>query len=162
MEQYLEFASTHPVVMAGLVGSFLLLVFSELKRKSTALIAVDATSAVKLINNDAIVIDLRSADAYGRGHITNAKSVPFDELPAKVESLVQYKDRPLLAVCDAGMTSTRAVKQLREAGFESAYGLKGGMAAWTQDGLPVVTGKKTKSGQKSGKGRKKRKQDGGA
>jgi rhodanese-related sulfurtransferase len=159
MEQYLEFATTHPVVMAGLVGSFLLLVFSELRRKSTDLVAVDASAAVKLINNDALVIDLRSADAHGRGHIVNAKSVPFDELPAKLDGLVQYKDRPLLAVCDAGVTSTRAVKQLREAGFESAYGLKGGMAAWTQDGLPVVTGKKTRGGQKPPKAKKKRKQD---
>ena len=31
-----------------------------------------------------------------------------------------------------------------------AFGLKGGMNAWNQDGLPVVTGKKTRS-----KGRKK-------
>jgi rhodanese-related sulfurtransferase len=34
---------------------------------------------------------------------------------------------------------------MRKSGFESAYGLKGGMAAWSQAGLPVVTGKKTKS-----------------
>jgi rhodanese-related sulfurtransferase len=43
------------------------------------------------------------------------------------------------------MSSTKAVAMLRQAGFESAYGLKGGMNAWSQAGLPVVTGKKTKS-----------------
>ena len=43
---------------------------------------------------------------------------------------------------------------LRKAGFESAWGLKGGMNAWTQDGLPVVTGKKTKTKSK------RRKKDG--
>jgi rhodanese-related sulfurtransferase len=37
------------------------------------------------------------------------------------------------------------VTALRESGFESAYGLKGGMAAWSQAGMPVVTAKKTKS-----------------
>jgi 3-mercaptopyruvate sulfurtransferase SseA len=38
---------------------------------------------------------------------------------------------------------------MRKSGFESVYGLKGGMSAWSQAGLPVVTGKKTKSKAKS-------------
>jgi rhodanese-related sulfurtransferase len=42
------------------------------------------------------------------------------------------------------MTSTRAADKLRKAGFESVYGLKGGITAWTQANLPLVTGKKTK------------------
>ena len=45
----------------------------------------------------------------------------------------------------SGVNSTKAVAMLRQSGFESAYSLKGGMAAWGQAGLPVVSGKKTKS-----------------
>ncbi|MDJ0918706.1 MAG: rhodanese-like domain-containing protein [Woeseiaceae bacterium] len=148
MDRYLEFAGNHPFLLLALTVSFFLLVFSELRRKASGLINIEASEAVKLINNDAAVIDLRSADAHGRGHIVNAKSVPFDELPAKMETLAKNKDKPLIAVCDAGITSNKAIKTLREAGFASAYGLKGGMAAWTQEGLPVVTGKKTKSKKK--------------
>lgn len=146
MDRYLEFAGNHPFLLLALTVSFFLLIFSELRRKASGLINLEATDAVKLINNDAAVIDLRRADAHGRGHIVNAKSVPFDELPAKMGTLA--KDKPLIAVCDAGITSNKAIKTLREAGFESAYGLKGGMAAWSQEGLPVVTGKKTKSKKK--------------
>ena len=51
--------------------SFFLLVFSELRRKASGLVNVDASDAVKLINNDAIVLDIRSADAFARGHIVN-------------------------------------------------------------------------------------------
>ena len=43
------------------------------------------------------------------------------------------------------MTSKKALETLRKSGFESVYDLKGGMNAWSQAGLPVVTGKKTKS-----------------
>ena len=43
------------------------------------------------------------------------------------------------------MTSTRAVDKLRKAGLESVYGLKGGISAWTEASLPLVTGKKTKN-----------------
>jgi rhodanese-related sulfurtransferase len=95
------------------------------------------------MNNDAAVVDLRNAEAYSRGHIVNAKNIPFDEFDAKKDSLNTTK--PVIAVCDSGINSTKAVAMLRQSGFESAYGLKGGMNAWNQAGLPVVTGKKTRS-----------------
>jgi rhodanese-related sulfurtransferase len=66
-------------------------------------------------------------------------------LEAHTEKIEKFKNKPIVAVCDAGTTATRAVTALRNAGFVSAYGLKGGMNAWTQAGLPVVSGKKTKS-----------------
>ena len=50
-----------------------------------------------------------------------------------------------MTVCDAGITSNKAANSLRNSGFESVYNLKGGMTAWSQAGLPVVSGKKTKS-----------------
>ena len=140
------------MLVSALMISFFVLVFSELRRKASGLINVEAGDAVKLINNDALVVDIRSAEAYSRGHIVNAKNIPSDELDSRLAQLEQYKASPVIAVCDNGITSTRAVNTLRGAGFESAYGLKGGMTSWNQAGLPVVTGKKTKS--KSGKKRK--------
>ncbi len=128
-----------------LMISFFVLVFSELRRKASGMIAVDPVEAVRLINNDGIVLDLRSNEAYSRGHIVNAKSIPFDELDAHKSKINAFKNKPIVAVCEAGTTSTRAVTTLRNSGFESVYGLKGGMNAWNQAGLPVVTGKKTKS-----------------
>lgn len=145
MDQYLEFASNHTLLVFALVTSLFLVVFTELRRKAGGMLSVDPVHAVKLINNDASVVDLRSAEAFSRGHIVGARNVPFDELDAHLKKLAKLKDKPLVAVCDAGLTSTKAVNALRNAGFESAYGLKGGMTAWTQAGLPVVTGKKTKS-----------------
>ena len=121
-----------------------MLIFSELRRKASGMIAVDPVAAVQLINNDGIVLDLRSNEAYSRGHIVNAKSIPFDELDAHKNKINAFKNKPIVAVCEAGTTSTKAVASLRNAGFESVYGLKGGMNAWNEAGLPVVTGKKTK------------------
>ena len=144
MNTYLEFASNHPVLMGALMFSFFLLVFSELRRKSRGITNIEPQAAVGLINADAVVIDLRSADAFSRGHIVSAKNIPMDELDADSDKLRKLSSKPILAVCDAGMTSTRAVDKLRKAGFESVYGLKGGIAAWTQANLPLVTGKKTK------------------
>lgn len=144
MDTYLEFAANHTLLVVALMFSFFLLVFTELRRKASGLTTVEPQEAVKLINADAVVLDLRSAEAYARGHIVNAKNIPFDELSANEEKISKYKTAPLIAVCDAGMTSTRAVTSLRKSGIENVYGLKGGIAAWTEAKLPLVTAKKTK------------------
>ena len=148
MEQVIEFAGNHPLLVTALMISFFVLVFSEMRRKTAGMVAVSAADAVALINNDAAVVDLRSSESFLRGHIVNAKNIPFDEFSAKKDTL--NTSSPVIAVCDSGITSNKAVAMLRQAGFESAYSLKGGMNAWGQAGLPVVSGKKTKSkGKKS-------------
>ena len=153
MDKILEFAGNNTLLVSALMVSFFVVIFTELRRKASGLVNIDAVDAVKLINNDAVVVDLRSNDAHAHGHIVNARSIPSDELETKLSTLSQYKSTPVIAVCESGISSTRAVKTLRQQGFESVYGLKGGMAGWSQAGLPVVTGKKTKS--KSGKGKKR-------
>jgi len=145
MDKFLEFASNHVLLASALMVSFFVLVFSELRRKASGLVNVEAGDAVKLINNDAVVIDIRSTDAFSRGHIVNARNIPRDELDAKLDQLQKYKETPIVAVCDAGVTTTSIVTKLRAEGFESVFGLKGGMSGWGQAGLPVVTGKKTRS-----------------
>ena len=144
MEQYLEFSSNHPILVSALLISFFVLVFSELRRKARGITSVEPQAAVGLINADATIVDLRSAEAFSRGHIVNAKNIPLDELEANREKLVKLGDKPIIAVCDTGISSNRAVDMLRKAGVESVYNLKGGITAWTQANLPLVTGKKTK------------------
>ena len=127
-----------------LVASFFLVVFTELRRKRAGVVNVEPQTAVKLMNADAVVLDLRSPEAFARGHIVNARNIPFDELSANKEKLEKMKSKPIVAVCDAGMTSSRVVESLRKSGVESVYGLKGGINAWSQANLPLVTAKKTK------------------
>ena len=145
MDKLLEFTGNNTLLVLALMISFFVVVFTELRRKASGLVNVEAIEAVKLINNDAVVIDLRSVDAFSKGHIVNSRNIPSDELDAKMSNLEAMKSKSIVAVCDAGVSSTKAVAALRAAGFESAYGLKGGMAGWGQAGLPVVTGKKTKA-----------------
>ena len=156
MDKFLEFTSNHTLLVLALTISFFVLVFSELRRKASGLVNVEATEAVRLINNDAVVLDLRSVDTFSKGHIVSARSIPLDELDAKLSSLEGVKSKPIIAVCDNGITSTKAVNTLRKAGFESVYGLKGGMSGWSQAGLPVVTGKKTKTKKNKTKKPKKK------
>ena len=155
MGRILEFAGNNVLLVSALVVSFFVVIFTELRRKASGLTNIEAADAVKLINNDAVVVDIRSVDAFGRGHIVSARNIPSDELDTKLATLEPFKSKPIVAVCESGMSSTRVVNTLRQSGFESVYNLKGGMTGWSQAGLPVVTGKKTKSKVAKGKGKAK-------
>ncbi|NOX69033.1 MAG: rhodanese-like domain-containing protein [Gammaproteobacteria bacterium] len=145
METYLEFAGNHVLLVSALMFSFFLLVFMELRRKAAGVTSLEPHEVVKLVNADAVVVDLRNADAFARGHIVNAKNIPLDELQAGSDKLERLKSKPIIAVCDSGTTSTRAVATLRKSGVESVYDLRGGISAWTQANMPLVSAKKTKS-----------------
>ena len=148
MDAYLEFASKHTLLVSCLVLSFLMVLFVELRRKASGMINIAPEQAVTLINNDAVVIDLRSPDAYAGGHIVNARNIPMEDLNSDSKKLDKWKSKPIVAVCQTGITSTKAIHQLQKQGFESVYGVKGGIAAWSQAGLPLVTGKKTATKKK--------------
>ena len=160
MDRFIEFAGNNPLLVTALIGSFLFAVFYELRRKAGGLVNVDASAAVQLINNNAVVVDLRTAESYGRGHIVGARNLTPDEVTAKISSVAKDKSKPLIAVCESGISAQRTVATLRKQGYESVYNLKGGMNGWVSAGLPVVTGKKTRS--KSGKGKGKGKKRGQA
>jgi rhodanese-related sulfurtransferase len=153
MDRFLEFAGNHTLLVVALLASFFIAIFYELRRKANGLVNIEATDVVKLVNNDAVVLDLRSAETYGRGHIVNARNLGADDVETKVPGLAPDKTKPVIAVCDNGVSSNRTVMALRKMGYETVFGLKGGMNGWVQAGLPVVTGKKTKS--KTGKGKKR-------
>jgi rhodanese-related sulfurtransferase len=157
MNQVLEFAGNHTLLVAALMTSLFLVVFVELLRKAGDVLTVPATDAVRLMNADAVVVDLRSVDAFNRGHIVGARNIPFDELDARLDNLGDLKAKTIVTVCDTGMQAGKAVDKLRKVGFDSAYGLKGGMTGWNQEGMPVVSAKKTATSKGTGKkGRQKK------
>jgi len=89
---------------------------------------------------EVFVLDVRQPDelADGVGRIPGSGSIPLNELKARHAELA--RDRPVIAVCHAGMRSGQATVILREAGFPQVANLKGGMLAWQEMELPVVRG----------------------
>jgi rhodanese-related sulfurtransferase len=96
---------------------------------------LDPKRARQLIASEgAQPVDLRDEDDFADGHIAGAMRADTDEVGSAVESLDQ--DRPVVVVCDDGKRSSHVAADLREQGYRAAI-VKGGMKAWTGDGLPV-------------------------
>ena len=99
---------------------------------------VSTLEATQLMNReDALVIDVRDADAYAKGHILGAKSVPLADLARRSGDLEKHKAKAVIVSCQNGDRSAAAAATLRQNGFSRVHPLNGGFAAWQHAGLPV-------------------------
>ena len=140
MDRLLEYLGNHPL-LAGAAGLMALAVLGyELRQRAHAAAAVSPTDAVRLMNDGAVLVDVRSSNQFKDGHINGARNVPGDQISAGAASLEKFKDKTLIVCCDSGTTSGAAARKLTELGFKQVYNLRGGLGAWRQDNLPVVKG----------------------
>jgi rhodanese-related sulfurtransferase len=79
--------------------------------------------------SDRHVIDIRSADDFGAGHIEGAVNVPLSNILTEAANAT----KPILVACYTGQTATYAVSLLRLSGYADAKALKWGMSSWHTD-----------------------------
>jgi rhodanese-related sulfurtransferase len=94
---------------------------------------------IQLINRGkALVLDVRDGAEYAGGHLVDAKNIPLAELAGRVGELSKSKAKTVIVVCQKGVRSASAAKELAKAGFEDVVCLDGGVAAWQAQGLPLA------------------------
>ena len=81
-----------------------------------------------IIENGALIIDVRTKEEFDDGHIEGSLNIPLDEIENATNWL--QKDVPTVVVCASGTRSGYAVKTLKANGFEKVY--NGG--AWSNLG----------------------------
>jgi rhodanese-related sulfurtransferase len=106
-------------------------------------ISLDETE--KLFFTDAAVfIDARSEEDYARGHIQNARNLPWHEVDLKFMGVTEALDleMPIVTYCDGETCelSHDLALFLRDAGFLNTRVLVNGWTLWQQAGLPVESG----------------------
>ncbi len=139
MGQIAEFANGHPLLALAVVASALAVIFYELRLQSQGVTNVPTSMAVQLINKGAVIVDVRTPEAYSAGHIVNSRNIPLADLESAPEQKLKHSAKKVyLTVCDNGMSAGRAANALRKAGFEQVFSIKGGLAGWRADNLPVV------------------------
>jgi rhodanese-related sulfurtransferase len=100
---------------------------------------VSILQATQLINQGkTVILDVREPEAFAAGHLRDAKNIPLKELPNRLGELDKFKSKAVIAVCQAGVQSAKAAAQLKKAGFNEAFSLNGGVAAWQAQGLPTT------------------------
>lgn len=123
------------VAIAFVSGAMLLL---PLLRRGPGGASVSTLEATQLINRqDALVIDVRGADEFQKGHILNSRNIPLPDIESHVGELEKFKTKPIIITCASSNRSGSAAAMLRKLGFAQVFSLVGGIGAWQQAGLPV-------------------------
>ena len=72
-----------------------------------------------LVNDGALLLDVRTRGEYAGGHVKNSKNIPLDELNAALPKL--NKEQNIVVVCASGMRSGNAVSIMKKHGFTKCY-----------------------------------------
>jgi rhodanese-related sulfurtransferase len=138
MQQLLEYATHHQPLVLFAVAAVTAVLLYELRERARSAGAVGAQDVVRLMNQGAAVLDLRSAEDYAAGHIRGARSIPADQLSQSLDTLKRYKDKPVVVYCEQGATAAAAMRTLAQQGFGQVANLRGGLRAWRAEQLPVA------------------------
>jgi rhodanese-related sulfurtransferase len=138
MQRLFEFIGHHPYLASAAVLAAAIVAFYEIRERIQSFAALSATQAVRLMNQGALVIDLRGKELYDAGHIGDARNVPVAELASQAESLKKWRDRNVITYCDSGVSGASGARTLMKLGFTKVFNLQGGLNAWLKDNLPLA------------------------
>jgi rhodanese-related sulfurtransferase len=137
MERLIEYASHHPWLATAAVVVAALVIVYEMRARSESQLAVSPQEAVHLLNHGALLIDLRPAEEFKAGHVTGARQMNGEQLLKANETLKKYKEKTVVVYDEAGSLGPAAARQLAAQGFTRAVTLRGGLAAWRAENLPL-------------------------
>jgi rhodanese-related sulfurtransferase len=138
MQQLLEYMSHHPYLVAGAVVAAVIVLLYELRARAQAFAALNSMQAVRLMNQGALVIDLRAKDSFDAGHIAEARNVPAATLQAEADALKKWRDKNVITYSEDGRDGATAARTLSKLGFTKVFNLEGGLNAWLKDNLPLA------------------------
>jgi len=148
MQRLLEYIGHHPYLAGAAVIAAIAVLVAEIRERLSGFAALSAMQAVRLMNQGALVLDLRAKEAFEAGHIADARNVPAAELAGSADTLKKWRERAVITYCDSGVSGATAVRTLTKLGFTKVFNLDGGLNAWIKDNLPLAKGSNSKPGSK--------------
>jgi rhodanese-related sulfurtransferase len=138
MDRLIEYVTRHPMLAAAAALALVVVITYEARFRSVASAAISAQDLIRLMNQGALVLDIRKPEDFALGHVNGAKHLPSDQILSAGENFKRFKEKPVVVYCDSGSLAAAAVRQLNAQGFTRAFTLRGGFAGWRADNLPVA------------------------
>lgn len=100
---------------------------------------VSRDEAEELLNEEAVLLDVRPRQEFESGHLLGAINIPIDELPDRLAELP--RDRQIITYCrgEYCLFADEAAELLRANSFQVVR-LEGGWPEWQSEGRPVQLG----------------------
>ena len=140
MDRVLEYISHHPWLATATAVLVAFVLVYEMRARSESLVSVSPQDVIRLMNQGALLLDLRPQEQYQAGHVAGARQMRSDEILKAAETLKKHKGKAVVVYDDSGSLGAAAVRQLAAQGFTRVFALRGGLAAWRADNLPISRG----------------------
>jgi rhodanese-related sulfurtransferase len=140
MDRLLEYINRHPFLVSIAIAMLLAVLAFELRARKHSYAAIQPQEAIRLMNQGAQLYDLRDAAAFAGGHVTGAKHLDGAQAADPATTLKKYKEKLLLLCCEDGSQSSSLTRKLHASGFTKVFILRGGLATWRAEGLPLQRG----------------------
>lgn len=138
MQDLMTFLTNHSYLSAAMALVIFLLFIVEFLRAKRATFSITPTQATQKINHDnAVIIDIRSSDAFKKGHIIDSYSMTADELKKNPKKLDKFRAKPIIFVDNVGTDSQKLAPLFIKQGFNT-YSITGGIRAWMDAQMPLV------------------------
>lgn len=92
---------------------------------------IDASKAKKLLQEQAILIDVRTKQEYEEGHIEGAISLPSETIELTIQKEISEKETTIILYCQSGNRSKKVAQILIDKGYQNVYDL-GAMKNWSE------------------------------
>ena len=140
MERLIQYVTNHPLLAASVAVALIVVVIWETRVRAQGESAISSQDLIRLMNQGALVLDIRKPEEFAAGHVNGAKQLDSEKILNAGETHKRFKDKPVVVICDSGSLAAAAVRQLTRQGFTKAFTLRGGLAAWRAENLPLARG----------------------
>src|SRR4051812_35648666 len=138
MDRLIEYVTHHPLLAGAALLALIVVLTYESRARATAHAAISSQDLIRLMNQGALVLDIRKPEDFAQGHISGARHLPSDQILGAGENFKRFKEKPVVVYCDSGSLAAAAVRQLNVQGFTKAFTLRGGFAGWRTENLPIA------------------------
>ena len=139
MEQLIEFAGNHGMLVAGFAAVTLLLMWTEIGRHTRGYAEITPAEAVRKMNSDATtVVDISSAADFSKGHLSGSKHIAMSRINDSDPEVGKITSGPVLVVCKNGNSAHQAAARFVKLGATDVAVLKGGTTQWLADQFPLA------------------------
>ncbi len=99
---------------------------------------VDPSEVKELLQEGAVIVDVRETEELSSGLLPGAKHVPRSYLETRIEGIVPDREAHVILYCASGNRSAYGARTLRDdLGYEHVQSMTGGIALWKDRGYEV-------------------------
>jgi rhodanese-related sulfurtransferase len=139
VDQVIEFAGNHGMMVAGFFAIILLLIWTEISKYTRGYTELTPIQAVQKINQGkTTIVDISTAADFSKGHLAGSKHIALSRFNQADPDIEKMKSDAVLVVCKNGQTAHSAAAKLVKLGVTDVAVLKGGTAQWSSDSYPLA------------------------